>query len=209
MRHTTICVGSLLLSSIALCAGQRVVNVKCEATTGDWEVEVHPSWSPNGAQRYLDLVRSGFFTNMPLFRAAKGFLVQFGISMDKEQNLRWQETIQDDPFPIGVQMGKGIMAYAGYGKNSRATQVWIGYEGAAGLGHSAWETPFAQVVHGMENVEAIYSGYGDNVDQGELHTRGLEYVRKEFPKLDFIHKCYIVRRRRMYQGGTPQDRATA
>lgn len=55
-----------------------------------------------------------------------------------------------------VEMKKGIMAYAGYGKHSRSTQIWIGYDGASGLGQSPWETPFAEIVSGMDSVERIF-----------------------------------------------------
>jgi hypothetical protein len=84
-------------------AGEKAVFVVCEATVGTWTVEVHPSWSPNGAKRYLDLVEDKFFDNAPLFRAVPGFLVQFGISLDPEKNSKWQANIQDDPYPIQVR----------------------------------------------------------------------------------------------------------
>lgn len=90
-----------LLISILSVRSEKTVLVRCESTAGSWTAEIHPSWSPNGAKRYLDLVEDGFWTNIPLFRAVPGFLVQFGISMDKEKNSKWQETIADDPFPIG------------------------------------------------------------------------------------------------------------
>jgi peptidyl-prolyl cis-trans isomerase A (cyclophilin A) len=71
---------------------------------GDWVIEVHPSWSPNGAKRYLDLVKDKFYDGVPLFRALPGFLVQFGISMDPAMNNKWKETIEDDPFPFNVSL---------------------------------------------------------------------------------------------------------
>lgn len=37
-----------------------------------------------------------------LFRAVPGFLVQFGINLDRKKNEKWAETIADDPFPIHV-----------------------------------------------------------------------------------------------------------
>jgi len=77
------------------------VLVRCESTAGPWTAEIHPSWSPNGAKRYLELLEDGFWSDIPLFRAVPGFLVQFGISMDKNKDAKWQETIADDPFPIG------------------------------------------------------------------------------------------------------------
>jgi cyclophilin family peptidyl-prolyl cis-trans isomerase len=41
---------------------------------------VRPDWSPLGAARFFELVDEGFFTNMLLYRAIEGFLVQFGVS---------------------------------------------------------------------------------------------------------------------------------
>eukprot|EP00798_Chlamydomonas_sp_ICE-L_P022137 gene22137-29199_t len=162
----------LLHLSAQAIGAERTRNVICESTAGSWTAEVHPSWSPNGAKRYLELVRDGFFDNTPLFRAVPGFLVQFGISMNRSMNEKLETCILDDPFPIHVEMKKGIMAYAGNGKNSRNYQVWIGYEGASGLGGAPWETPFAEIVDGFENVEHIYSGYGA--------TRYLEMVADGF-----------------------------
>jgi cyclophilin family peptidyl-prolyl cis-trans isomerase len=76
--------------------------------------------------------------------------------------------------------------------DSRSTQVWIGYDGAAGLGKSPWETPFGEVIEGMSNVDDIYGGYGDKPDQGKLHSLGKNYVEENFPKLDFINRCFVV-----------------
>ncbi len=106
---------------------------------------MHPAWAPLGARRFLRLVHAGFFNNIPLFRVVPGFLVQFGISLDPDMNSRFAEQLKDDP-PLGISFRKGLMAFAGYGVNSRSTQVFIGYEGAAGLGNAPWETPFAEVL---------------------------------------------------------------
>lgn len=52
--------------------------VCCNTTKGVLNIEVHPSWAPLGAQRFMMMVEDGFFnTNVALFRALKGFLVQF------------------------------------------------------------------------------------------------------------------------------------
>lgn len=58
-----------------------VTLVCCQTTAGILNFEVHPSWAPNGAARFLQMVDEGFFsTQVPLFRALKGFLVQFGLA---------------------------------------------------------------------------------------------------------------------------------
>jgi cyclophilin family peptidyl-prolyl cis-trans isomerase len=96
---------SILIISLCVFAAtlaEKTQFVQCDSTAGSWTVEVHPSWSPNGAKRYLDLVEDGFFDGSPLFRAVPGFLVQFGISMKPGMNEKWNSNIQDDPFPMQV-----------------------------------------------------------------------------------------------------------
>lgn len=143
------------------------------------------------------MVHAGFFDNIPLFRVSPGFLVQFGISLDPAMNKRFGENIRDDPSP-GIPFRKGLMSFAGYGKDSRSTQVFISYEGVGHLGKptSPWETPFGEVTRGMEAVEAFYGGYKDNVDQGQLHSKGKPYLDEQFPKLDYLQSCELVRRPR-------------
>lgn len=55
--------------------------VCCRTTVGPLLIAVHPSWAPIGAARFMDMVQSKFFSSqVPLFRALKGFLVQFGLA---------------------------------------------------------------------------------------------------------------------------------
>lgn len=62
---------------------------------------MYRDWSPNGADRFIELVRDDFFTDVALFRCVKNFLVQFGISPDASSPKKkyWRETgtIPDDP----------------------------------------------------------------------------------------------------------------
>lgn len=48
-----------VLAFVAASAAQQVQRVRCGSSTGDFVIEVHPDWSPNGAARFLDLVSSG------------------------------------------------------------------------------------------------------------------------------------------------------
>jgi hypothetical protein len=67
------------------------------------------------------------------------------------------------------------------------------------LGNSPWETPIGIVKYGMETVDKFYAGYGDvapfgnGPQQGELYARGNEYVASQFPSLDKIESCSIMR----------------
>ena len=45
-------------------AAAKFAQVQCETSKGPLSIEVRPDWSPHGAERYLKLVRAGFFTNV-------------------------------------------------------------------------------------------------------------------------------------------------
>merc|ERR1712087_418436 len=65
--------------------------VHCELTTGPLTIEVHPEWAPIGSKRFLELVDAKYFDGCALFRAIKGFLVQFGIPEDGRLGKEWQD----------------------------------------------------------------------------------------------------------------------
>ena len=52
--------------------------------------------------------------------------------------------------------------------------------------------PFGKVVEGMDVVDKINSQYGEDPDQFSIQNRGNEYLKKSFPKLDYIKKASIV-----------------
>lgn len=60
------------------------VDIVCCATTkGQLSIAVHHSWAPIGSERFLRMVEEEFFsTKVPLFRALRAFLVQFGLAGD-------------------------------------------------------------------------------------------------------------------------------
>lgn len=80
--------------------------VCCNTTKGPLNIEVHHAWAPIGADRFVYMVKDNFFsTNIALFRALKGFLIQFGIAGDPKVHKRYHElgNLKDDPpwLPLG------------------------------------------------------------------------------------------------------------
>eukprot|EP01062_Namystynia_karyoxenos_P001238 TRINITY_DN10423_c0_g1_i1.p1 TRINITY_DN10423_c0_g1~~TRINITY_DN10423_c0_g1_i1.p1 ORF type:complete len:273 (+),score=54.83 TRINITY_DN10423_c0_g1_i1:56-874(+) len=173
------------------------VLVHCDTTAGDIAIEVVPEWSPRGAERFLDLVRAGFWTDIALFRSIPRFLVQFGIPGDpsreaKERFRNLTKRIRDDPHRRDVPVKHGYVSYAGSGPHSRTTQIFIAYRDLPSLGKSPWETPFGRVVRGIENVHKFYKGYGGKPNQARIRKEGNAYLRSEFPKLDYVRSCAIA-----------------
>lgn len=187
-----------------------VTIVCCNTTAGVLNIEVHPTWAPIGAARFLELVRDDFFrTRVPLFRALRGFLIQFGLAGDPEVHRRYHAkgNLQDDPTwlplgPRGRSLGgitryqKGYLGYAGAGKNSRGTQLIVALANNKFLGGGCpWEVPWGQVFgeESLATLDRIFTGYGEKVSQGKIMNRGIAYVEEEFPRVDVITDCRVVR----------------
>lgn len=172
--------------------------LRCGTSTGKFVAMLHRDWSPNGYDRVTALFEKGFYDDSHFFRVVPKFLVQFGISYtDKKSLLQFANTpIKDDPqLSPPRQFHKGTMAFAGSGPNSRTSQLFISYGTNPGLGKEKWETPFGEVIEGMENVEKLYS-YGDMPPWGKGPVQqkirnNPNYVKDQFPMLDKFGKCEI------------------
>mmetsp|Transcript_20089 Transcript_20089/g.19387 ORF Transcript_20089/g.19387 Transcript_20089/m.19387 type:complete len:385 (+) Transcript_20089:170-1324(+) len=171
--------------------------VVCDTTKGSITIEVHRGWAPLGADRFIDLVKDGFFTDIAFFRCVERFLTQFGIS-DKENMKHWHNNEIKDDVNLHKGIQKNFVSFAGGGPNTRSTQLFIAFEYLDFLGKEPWETPFGVVVDGQATLDSLYKGYGDippfgkGVDQQKIHNRGNAYVRQDFPKTDFLTSCKVV-----------------
>jgi peptidyl-prolyl cis-trans isomerase A (cyclophilin A) len=175
-----------------------VFKVKFTTTKGDFVVEVHRDWSPNGADRFYNLVKLGFYDDTRFFRAVDGFMVQFGISGDPALSGPWQRAgINDDP--VKQSNKRGFLTFAQTSMpNSRSTQVFINSVDNVRLDGMRF-APFGQVIQGMTVVDALYKGYGEGApmgggpDQGLIQSQGNAYLDARFPKLDGTKHAEIVK----------------
>src|SRR6478736_6448256 len=72
--------------------------VKFDTSKGVFVVEVHRDWAPNGADRFYNLVKAGFYDDIRFFRVIDGFMAQFGIHGTPAVASAWQNaSIKDDP----------------------------------------------------------------------------------------------------------------
>ena len=164
--------------------------VQFTTTKGNVILEITRAWAPLGADRFYNLVRAGFFTNCTFFRVVPRFMVQFGISPRPDVARVWQNAnIADDR--VTQSNKRGTITFATAGPNTRTTQLFINFVDNAGLDGQGF-SPFGQVVEGMEVVDKIYPGYGEQPDQGRLQSEGKAYTDKSFPMLDKILSATIV-----------------
>lgn len=167
--------------------------VKFTTTKGDIVIEVTRAWAPIGADRFYNLVKNGFFTDVEFFRVVPDFVVQFGINGNPKIAAAWSNAnINDDPV---VQSNlRGYITYAKTGApNSRSTQVFINLNDRnAGLDAQGF-APFGKVVEGMDVVDKLYSGYGEQITQAQdqIAEQGNAFLKKNFPELDSIKTAVI------------------
>src|SRR3989441_8043358 len=167
-----------------------IYKVNFDTSAGVFEVEVHADWAPNGADRFYNLVKNGYYDGCRFFRVVPGFMVQFGINGDPATQRNWVDaTIPDEP--VKQDNGRGLITFAkSAAPNSRTTQVFINFKDNSFLNRQGF-SPFGRVIGGMEVVDKIYSGYGEQPEQGRIQAEGNTYLTKTFPKLDYIKKATI------------------
>src|SRR5579864_6506018 len=121
--------------------------VNFDTSAGTFEVEVHRDWAPNGADRFYNLVKNGFYDNARFFRVIPGFMVQFGISGDPSVNAVLRNArIPRDPVKESNKRGYITFAMQGgpNGPDTRTTQVFINFRDNGNL-DSAGFAPFGMV----------------------------------------------------------------
>jgi peptidyl-prolyl cis-trans isomerase A (cyclophilin A) len=172
-----------------------VYKVRFDTSKGVFVVEVRRDWAPNGADRFYNLVKNGFYDDTRFFRVVSGFMVQFGINGDPSVSTPWRAaTIKDDP--VKQSNKRGYITFATSGPDSRTSQVFINFADNSGLDRQGF-SPFGQVVSGMTVVDALFSGYGEGApsgrgpDQGRVQREGNSYLKKDFPNLDYVKKATI------------------
>jgi peptidyl-prolyl cis-trans isomerase A (cyclophilin A) len=168
-----------------------------DTSKGAFVVEVHRDWAPNGADRFYNLVKNGFYDNARFFRVVTGFMVQFGINADPKVSAVWREArIKDDP--VRQSNKRGFITFATAGPDTRTTQVFINFADNGALDSQGF-APFGQIVSGMNVVDALFADYGEGAPRGRgpaqerIQREGNAYLNSEFAKLDFIKKATIAK----------------
>jgi imidazolonepropionase-like amidohydrolase/cyclophilin family peptidyl-prolyl cis-trans isomerase len=172
--------------------------VRLDTTAGSIVIELHRAWSPHGVDRFIDLVRTGYFDNSAFFRVIKDRWAQFGISADPAIANAWRaQTIVDDP---RVESNtRGTVAFAFAVPNGRTTQVFINTRDNSPTHDKEPFVPIGKVVEGMDVADKLYSGYGETSGGGiraskqeALFLQGNDYLERTFPKLDRIRRATVL-----------------
>ncbi|MBM3772524.1 MAG: peptidylprolyl isomerase [Acidimicrobiia bacterium] len=171
--------------------------VNFDTSKGAFVVEVTRAWAPRGADRFYNLVKNGFFTDVRFFRVIPGFMAQFGIHGDPEVAKAWMGARFNDD-PVKESNRRGYITFATAGPNTRTTQFFINFGDNVSLDKQGF-APFGRVASGMDVVDKIYAGYGEGAprgrgpEQNRVQGEGNAYLNKDFPRLDYIKSATIAK----------------
>ena len=174
--------------------------VRLETSKGVIVIAVHRDWAPLGADRFHELVETGYYDDARVFRIRPGTWAQFGIAADPKVAQAWRtKTIPDDPFK-GVSNKRGTVAYAFKDPNGRTTQVFINLKDNSETHDREPFVVFGEVVEGMDVADALYADYGEAAGGGiragkqdPVFEGGNVYLKEQFPLLDYIRTARVVR----------------
>jgi peptidyl-prolyl cis-trans isomerase A (cyclophilin A) len=164
--------------------------VRFETSVGALVVQVNRAWSPNGADRFYNLVKNGYYDDTRFYRVVDGFMAQFGLKGNPPIDKAWRDaTFPDDPSTESNKRGRITFAHAGPG--TRTNQVFFNFKDNTHLDPSGF-TPFGEVVEGLDVMDKIYSGYGElppagnGPDYAKAWVQGNKYLDENFPEMTKI-----------------------
>jgi len=100
---------------------------------------------------------------------------------------------------------RGSVVFATSGPNSRTTQLFVNLNDNPRLDSMGF-APFGTVTKGFDVIHSIYSGYGEEPDQGEITAEGNTYLHQNFPRLDYIKSATITSQSGRDDGGSNLER---
>lgn len=170
--------------------------VRLETNKGNVDIEVTRAWAPIGADRFVNLVRNGYYDETRLFRVAPGRWVQFGINGDPAIAKAWRPKILvDDPFKESNV--RGTVAFAFAVPNGRTTQIFFNLRDNSPTHDKEPFTPFGMVTAGLEFIDKLNDEYGEGPGgiragkQDPYFEGGNAWLLKEFPRLDYIRRATV------------------
>eukprot|EP00581_Thalassiosira_minuscula_P004401 CAMPEP_0183735516 /NCGR_PEP_ID=MMETSP0737-20130205/46882_1 /TAXON_ID=385413 /ORGANISM="Thalassiosira miniscula, Strain CCMP1093" /LENGTH=253 /DNA_ID=CAMNT_0025969281 /DNA_START=60 /DNA_END=821 /DNA_ORIENTATION=- len=191
--------------------GSGDVLVKCDLATpfddengessanGTLEIAVHQSLAPLASNAFLDMVRAHHFDHIYLFRAVKGFIVQWGIESPKpageaSNKVKFPKVgIDPPPADKGDTLRSNVRGALNFaGGNSKTGQVYINRANNPHLDKEPGSLPFASLDEAsMAIVDSVYS-YKEGLGQVKAVKKGDDEVRRLFPRMSRIERCWIV-----------------
>jgi homoserine O-acetyltransferase len=175
-----------------------VFRVRFETSQGVFVVEARREWAPRGADRLFGLARAGFFDDSRFSRVRAGFIAQFGIPGDPQVARVWRTASMPDD-SVRWSNVRGTVSYAMTGPHTRTTQLFVNLADNRRLDAEGF-APLGVVVEGMDVVERLHAGYGEEAGGGMRGGRqapvfegGNAYLDRVYPRLDRLLRATVDR----------------
>jgi len=164
--------------------------VDIETSAGAFEIVMHRAWSPLAVDRVFYLMRHNFYAGARFYRVVDGFVAQFGFSGRPTVDSIWGELRLDDE-PVRSSNERGVVSFARGGARTRSYTLFINLADnprldTLSVGGVVGYPPIGRVRTGMEAVDSLYSGYGNQPRQDSIARVGNGYLVRRFPLLDSI-----------------------
>jgi peptidyl-prolyl cis-trans isomerase A (cyclophilin A) len=172
--------------------------VAMETSRGRVDLLLHRDWAPNGVDRVYHLIAEHYFDQARIYRVVPGFVAQFGLAADSATTATWKRRRIPDDSVIASNL-RGAVSFASGGPGTRTTQLFINLVDNTRLdgGNSGGYPPIGRVVSGMERVDQFngeYNGTMPGRAQDSISRQGNAYLRRMFPRLDFIKTVTVTRK---------------
>ena len=166
--------------------------VAFETTKGRFVVEAYRAWAPIGVKRFYELASMGAFDENAFYRVVPNFVAQFGTSGDPRVTAQLDSVKLPDERRI-AKNERGTIAFAQEGRNSRSHTIFINRRTAEHLDKDGF-VPIGRVIEGMAVVDSLEWPYKEKADHHMLATIGNRYMRRNYPKADYVRSATIIGR---------------
>jgi peptidyl-prolyl cis-trans isomerase A (cyclophilin A) len=200
-----LCAG-LLLAALMACAQDDTKTLKpippgpmpdtfrvaFETTKGRFVVEAYRSWAPIGAKRFYELVSMGAFDENALYRVVPNFVAQFGTPGDPRVTAQLDSVTLPDEKRI-AKNERGTVAFAQEPGHPRSHTIFINRRDNEYLDGQNF-VPIGRVIEGMAVVDSLQWPYVEKADHHMLAAIGNRYMRRNYPKTDYVKTAVVVPR---------------
>jgi peptidyl-prolyl cis-trans isomerase A (cyclophilin A) len=173
-----------------------IYQVEIKTSLGNFIVEVEKQDAPLAADRFYQLVKSGFYNDSRLFRSTTKYL-QFGIANDSAVNAFWDRYPMKDE-QLQLKNEAFTISFATPGVDGRTTSVYFNKIDNPRLdtsrGGKAFPA-FGKIVQGKELLQNFQNKYADSVvfkHWDNMTVKGNAYTDKVLPGLEKIYSITLL-----------------
>jgi len=165
--------------------------IEFTSSAGVFEVEFVRDWSPMAVDRVHELGRNGYWDGAKIYRVNERY-AQFGYSGRPDLDARWIGAGLPDE-PPRVSNIRGTVSFARGGPGTRSAILFVNRSDNTDLDDLQWNgvlgfPPVGRVVGGMDVIDALHDGYGEDPMQWEdsIASLGNAFLERRYPELDSI-----------------------